>query len=635
MIMDFTKMYQEAVKKNQSILFDTYKLKRGIYILLDYHKTWEQNLDSIENSYVIIDRTETYVNKSLQEKFKKLDYYSSVLFDSSNKMVDLPGRKIHSITPLAFFMKEQTFLLDKKKEDMSAAEQKKVLFPDELKKHIEEFYQKLEQFDDGFLNLYPITAHKKKDKQQQLKERDQFFTENYPDLVSALKDPVRLNRNHDIRKYLIENMDQIILWLKAIKERTNFSNYVKIFFDVPVEDYQQEYKLYVVQKIYTVNDYCAIDGSNIVGLPSGDMTVNGKKPYLKHRTMRTEVPLRLSVDEAIARKDLYKWLESHGKFITQKYSYQELLKQDLRSEEGMYYLSLDTDSSVIYLDNVPFNARQRKVRVPFREIQYNKELKTYQETDKEIYDRAELFGWVNRFFFKNQLQGSWLTGEISVNQVITPTLQSIILQSRQAWFDFLFKGSASAIRPMINRLTLELITELIVTSERGGRTQILQAYYLRLGLLDCLDVKIDEMKGEDIMDYLSELYHNTDHDLDNNNFFAIENDRQFYYLAGQLTYYLAAQSEAANMTHDLYRPVMMAVGNPEKLKEQLEEMRKIYGYRLRHNYQRFNYAYAAVMGYSPDEKTTQLDKELMLAGLLSANLFFKKKTKNDEKEIDV
>ncbi|MTT31378.1 hypothetical protein GMB86_05010 [Terrilactibacillus sp. BCM23-1] len=624
MIVDLTKKFLAAVEEDKSIILDQYKLKEGIYLLLDYRQTWEQNLSNIIERFTIIDKDDTYVNKSLKEKFRELDYYSSVLFDDSNKMIDLPARKIHSSTPLAFFMKEQTFLFSKSEEEMTNAELKKVLFPEQLKEHIKQFYEKIDTSDEKFLDLYPITARMKKDKEIQLLKRDQFFSENYPQLVSAITNKERKARNCQIKDFLITNIDHLMKWLKDIKQKHPYKNYVKIFFEAPLEDYQLENQLYLIPRIFTVNQFSAIDGSNIVGLPSGDITVNSKKPFLKLKTMQAEVPLRISVNEAIARKDLYKWLESQGKFKVQMYPYNKLFKFNDDDKEGMYHLTLDADTSVVYFENVPFNPAQQKINIPIKMVEYNKEEKEYKELDYNITDREELYHYINRCFFKKQMNGNWLTKEVEVNDFMTPTLQSIFLQSRQAWFDLLNKGTVLTLKPMVNRMTWQIINELLMQFEGNNMKAILQSYYLRLGLLDFLNEKIGDMKGKDVMDQLSELYNVTNEVLDNKELFKIQSDNQFYYLVGQLTYYLASQSESANMTHDLYNPVLLAFEKVDKMKERLEELRSLYSYRIYHSNYRFNYSFAAVMGYQPSTKVSPINKELLLAGLLSENLFFKK-----------
>ena len=104
------------------------------------------------------------------------------------------------------------------------------------------------------------------------------------------------------------------------------------------------------------------------------------------------------------------------------------------------------------------------------------------------------------------------------------------------------------------------------------------------------------------------------------------NDDEFYFMAGQLAYYLTSQSKAEKKTGEMYEPYLRAK-NGQHLKRRLEDAYMLYKHEISSSYRKFNHAFSMVMGYVPEQGNEGSSRELLLAGLFADNLLFEKSTK--------
>ena len=103
-----------------------------------------------------------------------------------------------------------------------------------------------------------------------------------------------------------------------------------------------------------------------------------------------------------------------------------------------------------------------------------------------------------------------------------------------------------------------------------------------------------------------------------------DNDEEFYFMAGQLAYYLISQSEASNKNFGMFEPFLLAK-NANQLKRRLEEVFETYSHKISIGNIKFKNTMAMVMGYETKAKITDEMKDLLIAGILSNNLLYNKK----------
>ena len=104
---------------------------------------------------------------------------------------------------------------------------------------------------------------------------------------------------------------------------------------------------------------------------------------------------------------------------------------------------------------------------------------------------------------------------------------------------------------------------------------------------------------------------------------TIQTDEQYYFLAGQIAFYLLTQSKASKLTQDMTAPFVKA-GNLKKLKDELRCLYEKYNYELYLQDDRFNNIFSQLLLQEPDTSVKD-NKDLILAGMLSSNMFYTKK----------
>ena len=102
-----------------------------------------------------------------------------------------------------------------------------------------------------------------------------------------------------------------------------------------------------------------------------------------------------------------------------------------------------------------------------------------------------------------------------------------------------------------------------------------------------------------------------------------ENDDEFFFLSGQLAYYLLFQSEADKKTHGLVEPFLRSK-TAQNLKKQLAFVYDSYKHAILFENKKFNNAMSAVQGYST-ENDFRSNQDMFLAGLMTKNIFYIKK----------
>ena len=112
----------------------------------------------------------------------------------------------------------------------------------------------------------------------------------------------------------VKQAERIENWVKAELKNcietlhidTSKKDYFKIFFigndvEQSKENIKREGLRYIEPNIFNKNDYNQQAENSIKGLPSNNMSLNAKKPFLENKTRKTTVPYLLELDDEIGR----------------------------------------------------------------------------------------------------------------------------------------------------------------------------------------------------------------------------------------------------------------------------------------------------------------------------------------------
>jgi len=633
MIKDLVVGFQHAQQQFPSIVHDNYKLKEGVYIRLNLEQTWEEQSPTFEENHLIIRvKEDAPHNVELLEWFKRRDYYSSLV--SMNKSVDTK-KQVHSNNPFSLFVKREVFLGEKQGTKTTLAEN--------INRYL--LATDVEQVRQKWLELIPNEKRnggkgKSKEKAdlalEGLPEGLQFFRmSQYAEALAYVNSPERHQCNERIMQWYADNLAQLTKYITELP----FKNYVKIFFalhspaasNYPACEqlYAFEYLLYTVPKIYNCNDYNQIVSKEIVGLPSFDMTMNSKKPFMEHKTMRIEAPDRVSLQQAILVKEATEWLATQPKYSTNTLGYESgFAPSSEDSPEGTFHVYMDGKYNELYgFENVPFPPT----------LSFNVEwLNTLQVKDRDgnlkyygmIHDAEALQKAISGRFFRGRMNGSFVLNEPDVKtKEFTAIMVAMFLQSRQAFHDWLYKGTTLSLRPIFAKVTLRLLEEQLIHVETSRMADLADAFNLRLSI----ESLIDEEEGgkRNMADRIEKTVAILRAKLTGEGMAVCSNDDEFYFMTGQLAYYLLKQSKAEKKTGEMYEPFLRAK-NGQHLKKRLEDAYMLYKHEISLSYRKFNHAFSMVMGYVPEQGNEGSSRELLLAGLFADNLLFEKTVKGVE-----
>lgn len=628
MLKDLVPQFSEVLVESPRIVEDNYELKEGIYIKLPFSKNFSK--ETIE--YRVVEKQrELEVHDTLLKWFHTADRLSSVLNDDMNKCLDLPGKKVHSTNAFTLFWKKD-YLFGKGGEAET----------NEAKQHFLNFYQKnIPKVDERLLELYPIKARKKAEKEAAELERATFFNTHYQSLMTYLSSEERLNKRKQIKQFWEQHFDEVTECIRDLVKEHKVTNYIKIFFDVDLKAYVQEYEIYTLPRIFNVNEFNELLNNEIVGLPAYDVSMNAKKPFFEMKTRKTEVPTRVSVKEALRIKDFYQWLQQKGKFKEITLPFHEPFgpgtgkKGTAKSvAKGAYYLSLDKNGSIQYFENVPFepdeswsmvidNVLERKEKVDDVTV-----IKAYEP----LYKKSALRVVINKLFFNGFMPNNLLEPEAPKpkENIFTVEMVSIYMMTKQALFDYIVKDTKATIEPFIKKYSLQLIENQILQTVQGLRFhKVADAFHLYLALLKDFDYE----EGTKMENHLKQVYNSLKDKLqEKDEIVFCENDAEFFFLAGQLGYYLLSQSaaEKENKNYGLAEPILKA-RNVQILQNKLNDLFDTYKHAILTKYVAFNNAMTMVQGYETNAKIVGNNRSMLIAGLCANNLLYQKSEKSEDK----
>lgn len=608
MLKDITENYKKAIKQNKNIILDNYFMENGLLLKFDINTKVS---DLKDEDYLIIDEKNENINKiELLNWFKIRDFYSEVI--SSNKAIGLPAKEISSSNYLTVFIKKEDF--------PEVGKSGKMMSKEKLKERISGYYDALNKAEKKFISIFSesIFIDKSKSYEDYLK---QYFTEEY----NYIKNKDRSEAIEKHREYLIDNLDEIIDIIKMINEKSKFGKYIKIFFNEAEEIYEMESHVYTIPNLFNKNKFNIIENGEILGLPSNDMNTNDKKPFLLSRTMKHNVPYRETLDDVQDTKNFYGWLKLQNSNQKEGIRLNYDGTSPFKNTDSFYNIHM-TGNSIDEFDNIPFSTS--KINFNYRnylKICYEVEKGNSKIVlDESIYDLASLEKKVNQYYFSGRMSGYYKSNEDDIKITpteFTPMLKVLLLNSRDAFYDYFKNGVDISIKKTINKISMEVIEEQLCHTVKGRNLYKVQmAYNLRLSFLEFFNIE----GGKEMADKIRSIMKNLKTKLDDKKeVVTCESDEEFYFTSGQLAFYILSQSESQNNDFGIFEHFLQAK-NSEQLKRRLDESLEIYRHAVSMNNIKFKNAMAMVMGYETDEKISGKMKDMLLAGILANNVFYEK-----------
>lgn len=419
-------------------------------------------------------------------------------------------------------------------------------------------------------------------------------------------------------------LDKIKTWIKENIFNLNIDvsgkDYLKIFFEYPVEAYKKEGTRYLLPNIYNSNDFNINIGEEILGLPNDNMGLNAKKPYLENKTRKITVPYLANNENVLLQKKFFDYLMNFavvGKvnvYVSnidneiKAYENGELPDKSfsgifLRLKKGKEVEIHDYDIITGYKPDLAKKLDFKNI-LKIDQTSKNVSVQKYGKWGK-LEDIQQI---INEVFFSKFLTSNYFTepGDLSIND---GNLKNNLLLAREVLFNWIYKGADNGVFSVLNKASLSLVKGSI---ENGYIPKASHQFNLRWSLINYFK------GGKDMADVIHDIKDSLRVKINESITNKLDNDDEYYFAVGQLVNYLLSKSKGKKKPHSLANPFINGKNNTD-IKEKLRKLYGKYSYDLDMNGKRFNNLYAMIIGYSPEGKVNQ---DLIVGGYLSNNLIY-------------
>lgn len=573
----FEKQLEEYGDK---LILDSYTPTDGTYIII---KVEDDTFSMSPPISIKLDKKTGEINQKTNTAFEKIkyyDYYSQLI--TMNKPMD-KDKIIHSNNCLSFFVK---------KENLTNGKLTNTVID----------------------NYYEILSHPEL---KYMKSRNS--KETYQSVEQELG-PVNIQILEKIKEWIKSN-------IYGLDIDNTGKDYLKIFFEYPIEDYIRENKRYLIPNIYNSNDFNIKINSEIYGLPNDNMGLNSKKPYLENKTRKLIIPYILNKKNVILQKKFFDYLMNQaavGKvniYISQDemtigaYKNGDMPDYDfngifLRLKKGM-------EVEIHNFDVISGYRSKIKKEFHYKNILKLDVLKEYAPTQHYgVYQtRKEIQDLINDIFFSKYLINNYFTQaqDLKINEGY---LKNNLLVARDILFNWFYKGTDYGVEAVLDKVSLQLIKGSIGNGyiKKAG-TQFNLKWSLK---------KYFNTGGIDMAEVIGIIRESLRAKINAEDTLAIENDNEYFFAVGQLVSYFISLSKENKKTHSLANSFINGK-NDNIIKEKLRNFYKKYNYAINVNSRRFKNLYALILGYQPESDVNQ---DMIIAGYLNNNLIYEK-TKED------
>lgn len=570
----FKKEYDE---KGDALILDRYTLAPGIYILVDKDtgKVIESVTITKENC-----RDEEYL-----QKFAKLDYLSKVI--NTNKVI--VNKKIHSNNYLSFFVKAENIIPNSKGS------------------------MELEISDID--NHYDVLANFKGN--GKTKKMYELVTKEVNDI-----DVVSLNKCRD---WIKNNITTLVDKYKVTKD----VNYVKVFFQEDISVYERESKRYITPRIFNNNKYNKFTQDGVYGVPDNNFGLNTKKPYMMLKGKLVEEPMLVTLKEVELMKKFFDYLlclvESQPK-LTNVYISEDALmpiaNEDVLTEDFdgvfMHITKALNEAEIVDFDIVErFNP---KVKINVMDV-----ISTFEDGENknpikygEITTMAEVKDCIDSIFFNGYLKRNIFSSAQDIAALKIPRdVKRDIISMKSALVDWFYRGDILKVKTIFPKKSMDIIIENV---SQGYTLKAAKQMNLRYAILNYLEGVEVNMKRK-----FENLHENIVDGLLNTNL-ILENDDEYYFFVGQVSYYLLSKSKFAKKNMNMIRIVESS--NPDVM---LKKFNMIYEKNRRSEFLNdgiVRHAISTVLDYEVEGSKVNL--EALNCGYLYSNAIIMAKKERKE-----
>lgn len=585
--------------KDNKVVLDTYKMQDGIYFLVKKDDTIEK---------LIVEKGESD-NSELYEYLKEKDFYSKCL--NSNKALDTKYeekignvkyntmKKIFSNNIYTLFFKNESctdFTNDLKSEAI----------PTNI-------------FVKGIIKYYESLKNLGKSK-----EEIGLINDGYTD------------EEIEIYKEKMIYIFKIIGNKLTDEEKLKKATWIKVFIDSSNEEYERVSNFYIRTKLFNTNKNNIKQNEDVFGVNNYNFGCNSKKPYLELKTTPFKVGSLVSIRDIDVMNKIYLWLYNNG-------INKSVLKLPVDWEfKGVPQSEQNISNKDLFILKVNGNNGVAKIEDFDYKSSFNTEIrlftcKDYMRHKENDFTTSNIYGlewytnntWISNTSKdnkRNYIRESYYDFEKKkISKSLIANWKKELLQKYSQAFFYLFqREEKNNFLQNLDNIASEVVERTLVDDLNLGikfTNNSKRAMNLWIAFKDYFNEKgeSEEMKFNNIQENCKNIV------LEGNN---IETDEEYYFLMGQVAYYLLSRSKASKLTQDATEPFIKAA-NITVLKKEIRDLYEKYNYDIYLKDKKFNNVFSQILIQEPESEVRK-NKNIILAGMLSNNLFYNGGIKDDE-----
>lgn len=388
---------------------------------------------------------------------------------------------------------------------------------------------------------------------------------------------------------------------------------------------------------------------------------NSKKPFLTHQTASFDITSRISAKEAKALTEFQSYANKrlfpnpiplfidqpelteeaitiYHKSEEQKISHREIISELWKRKEdlGNYYLLYFSSGAIQDFDFVSkFRYRLSDEKGEDGDlkdwiIENITEINDREKTRRSSINLKTVFDFervvIRELFNEVLIRIYEKSGDITNNYFSEikgnprPTFLSLTLKYRKPVYDFIYKSMRSSIgRPQFEDICMTGIMDDLKENKEYAIKAKLNIYFSLHQYFDTnensliMPSKIEEHKALMAQVVAEDSAH-------------FDSDEGYAFGAGQLIYYLLAQSEAGERTHAVLEPFLQK-SNHAHFNEAIAAILLKYKHAIGFDFRRFNQLASEVLDYIPQKGLVEL-RPYLLAGYFCPNILFQSTKSN-------
>lgn len=591
MTYDLLKIFGKYFQ-DEKVVLDSYELTDGYYYVVD-----EDN--NFEKLQVLNNESDNY---ELEKYVKVRDFYSKYI--NSNKAIDTSYKE--KIDGKEYSMKKKIcsnniytlFFKNKCVEGLLKKDDNKDAVPlDVFKNGINKYYDSLLKLGNN--SKEEILLNEK-------------YTEN------------------EIKMYKEKMIKVFDLIYDDLKQQEMQKEYwIKIFFKKDIEEYKRVSEIYIKTKLFNTNDNNIEINGKIYGSNNYNYGLNSKKPYLELKSTNYKVGSYVNDEDIQILNNLYIWLYNNasGKNILklpEDWKFNGIPKDEEEiNDKNTYIIKVVGNNGTARIDDYRYTSN------------YNTQIRKFTCKDylaqepKITFETENIYGlnwYTNNIWFaenenssRNYIKDAYYDYDLKIaKSMLSNWKKEMLKQYNNLFLELFEQEQESNFISRLDEIAIKIIENMYIDNLKQNkkyRHNSRQAFNLWIAYKQYFNKKgeDEEMKINNLQEQCEKIV---------NEGRKIETDEQYYYLAGQVAYYLLSRSKADKLTQDVTEPFIKA-NTTKKLKNEIEFLYEKYKYDIYLNYPKFNNVMSQILLQEPEDKIKN-NKELILAGLLADNLFYSK-----------